>query len=338
MHTHTPAVSILVPVYKVAPFIETCVRSLFEQTFQDIEYVFVDDCSPDDSMEILNRVLSEYPERQHQVKILRNEENQGIAQVRNRLMETASGEYLYFVDSDDWIERNAVEVLWHTATQYRADMVGANHYHDYGKKAEKIRNLYGSGHIDWMKNLVSMRIKPVLWLFLIRRTLFTENQLSFVRHIDVGEDYLMCAKLLYHARMVVAVDKAFYHYTSYNANSYSTNHIKYHTETIEAIEAVQDFCKEKGIYEQLKPFLDYRKFILKSKYLLDNHHYDFHSYLRVFPEMNGYWKGMNYRRDIQLYFFLVEHHCFKGAWCLFHVRRLFATFAESILARQATRR
>ena len=77
-----PKVSVIVPVYKVEPFIESCARSLFDQTLDDIEYIFVDDCTPDRSMEILREVLSAYPGRNDRVKWLRMPVNSGLPAVR----------------------------------------------------------------------------------------------------------------------------------------------------------------------------------------------------------------------------------------------------------------
>ena len=75
-----PAVSVIVPVYKVEPYIARCARSLFGQTLKDIEYIFIDDCTPDRSIEVLREVLEEYPERKEQVRIFRMPENGGQAE------------------------------------------------------------------------------------------------------------------------------------------------------------------------------------------------------------------------------------------------------------------
>ena len=77
-----PKVSVSVPIYNVEKYIEKCVRSLFEQTLDDIEYIFVNDCTPDKSMDILRRVLVEYPQRQEQVKVIDHKVNKGSATVR----------------------------------------------------------------------------------------------------------------------------------------------------------------------------------------------------------------------------------------------------------------
>ena len=101
------SVSILVPVYGVEKYIERCARSIFEQTYHNLDIVFVDDCTPDKSIEILKRVLEEYPGRKAQTRIIRHAYNRGLSAARNTAVAAATGTFLTHVDSDDWIELNA---------------------------------------------------------------------------------------------------------------------------------------------------------------------------------------------------------------------------------------
>lgn len=106
-----PKVSIIIPVYGVEKYIERSARSLFEQTLDDIEYLFIDDCTPDKSVEILKRVLEEYPHRKSQVVIHRMEQNSGQAKVREWGMRNATGEYVIHCDSDDWVDMHMYEEI-----------------------------------------------------------------------------------------------------------------------------------------------------------------------------------------------------------------------------------
>ena len=93
-----PLVSEIVLVYKVEQYIERCVRSLMEQTFDDIEFIFVNDCTPDKSMDILRRVIEDYPARIPQIRIIENEVNRGAAASRNIGLDAATGDYIIFTD------------------------------------------------------------------------------------------------------------------------------------------------------------------------------------------------------------------------------------------------
>lgn len=118
-----PKVSFSVPVYNVSSYIEKCVRSLYEQTLDDIEIVLVDDGTPDDSIEIALRILEEYPNRKEQVRIVRHEHNLGIAETKKDCLLEARGEYIIVVDSDDYVDVRMSELLYNKAKKTDADMV-----------------------------------------------------------------------------------------------------------------------------------------------------------------------------------------------------------------------
>ena len=102
-------VSLLVPVYGVEKYIRQCSRTLFGQTYDDIEYVFVDDCSPDNSVAVIRQVLAEYPHREQQVRIVRHDHNRGLGAARKTALEAATGDFVLNVDSDDYLSLDAVE-------------------------------------------------------------------------------------------------------------------------------------------------------------------------------------------------------------------------------------
>ena len=107
---------------------ERCARSLFEQTYANLEYIFVDDCSPDNSIAILEKVMEDYPERKEQVRILRHEKNRGLAAARNTAIDAASGAFITHVDSDDYLDRDAVRLLVEKQMETGADIVSGNYY------------------------------------------------------------------------------------------------------------------------------------------------------------------------------------------------------------------
>ena len=98
-----PKVSVIVPVYGVAQYIEKCARSLFEQTLEDIEYIFVDDCTQDNSIEILHNIIKDYPHRQQQTRIIHHETNKGLPIARKTGIENATGKYISVAFYDLWI-------------------------------------------------------------------------------------------------------------------------------------------------------------------------------------------------------------------------------------------
>ena len=94
-------VSVIVPVYNVSGFVERCVRSLMEQTLDNVEFIFVDDASPDNSIDIIRRVIKEYPNRN--VRIAIHEYNKGLPSARNTGLDLCVGEYVFHCDADDYV-------------------------------------------------------------------------------------------------------------------------------------------------------------------------------------------------------------------------------------------
>jgi glycosyltransferase involved in cell wall biosynthesis len=127
-----PKVSIVVPIYGVEKYIERCARSLFEQTFDDIEYIFVNDSTKDASIEVLQTVIEEYPHRKNQIKILHHPENRGLPQARKTGILAAKGDYIINFDSDDWVEHTIIEVVYTKASQDKADIVVCDIYKSNG--------------------------------------------------------------------------------------------------------------------------------------------------------------------------------------------------------------
>lgn len=119
-----PSVSVIVPVYNVEPYIARCVRSLFGQTLQNMEFIFVDDCSQDKSMDIMWQVLEEeFPARLPQVKVFRMPQNCGLRKARIQGVSMAAGEYIIHCDSDDMVERDAYRIMYEKAIEGKYDIV-----------------------------------------------------------------------------------------------------------------------------------------------------------------------------------------------------------------------
>ncbi|MGM9699060.1 MAG: glycosyltransferase family 2 protein [Prevotella sp.] len=300
-------VSILVPVYNVEKFFSRCLESLFSQTYSNIEYVFVNDCTPDNSMKVLHDILKKYPNHVDMVKIIEHPSNYGIAVVRNTLLDNAHGDYVLFVDSDDWIEIDMVEKLVGEAKRSGADVVGCNYYEDYPDGKVLRKQTYPSNHIEAMKAMTLLKIKGVLWKLLIRRELIAQNNLSFVPEIHFGEDYIFCCKLFYYAQAFSSVDKALYHYVQYNPNNYcSTDSDVRINSFANAIRMVETFYREKGVYDMLKLELLQRKFLCKSSYVLDSKHRNLRKWSLMFPESNGVWHNIGYSTPNKIKFLLSE--------------------------------
>ena len=119
-------ISIIIAVYNCEKYIEACVRSLFEQTLYDIEYVFVNDDTPDNSVTILENVIENYPTRKPFIKIINLERNGGVSNARRIGIENATGEYVIHADSDDWVDKDMYERLYLKAKETDVQLVSTS--------------------------------------------------------------------------------------------------------------------------------------------------------------------------------------------------------------------
>lgn len=212
-------VTIITPVYKVADFIERCVVSLFEQTYNQIEYVFVDDCSPDNSVEVLQDVISRYPQRISDVKIIRHPVNKGVAAARNSGIENATGDYVYYVDADDWLEKDAIEKMAVAAETNNADIVAIGWYLSLTKNE---RNMPMPNYTDAesaLRAMLSGQMRWNLWLYMIRRSIYETHGFRYIEGENVGEDMYMLIRLFSQSASIVFVKDPLYHYIRQNTNS-----------------------------------------------------------------------------------------------------------------------
>lgn len=210
-----PKVSIYIPVYGVEKYIEKCVRSLFEQTLEDIEYIFVNDCTPDNSINILKQVLEEYPNRKSQVTIINHDINKGVCQARLTGIQYVNGEYVACCEPDDWIEKNMYEELYKKAKETNADMVSCDHYIESANGTEYGVSHYNGTFDGLMKSWIKREYLSYIWSRIIKRELFEKNPIYYPvdkKEGSYGEDCVLMCQLLYYTQTYVFVPKAFYHY------------------------------------------------------------------------------------------------------------------------------
>lgn len=216
-----PLVSILIPIYGVEEFIEKCAVSLFEQTYPNIEYVFVDDCTPDYSIDVLQNIIMKYPSRKDKVRILRHEYNRGLAAARNTAIENALGEYVMHVDSDDYLDIYAVEKSVDIIRMENADAVMFGMRHIFSNKRVDQHAMIPMDVKEYVKKLIQRECAVCVWGGMYRRSLYIESGVRAVEGLNMGEDYATKPRLMYYAKKVVYIDEPLYNYVHYNNGSYT---------------------------------------------------------------------------------------------------------------------
>ena len=301
-------VSILIPIYNVERYVARCLRSVFEQSYNDIEYVLIDDCSSDLSLKIVRNIINEYPSRLNQIKLFTNEKNLGISRTRNRLLEKATGDYVYFIDSDDYIDLNAVKSLVKIVNISKADIVRSNYYICTNNSKELIENDLSHNLNSYLENaIISVNSMNSLWKLFIRRQIFIHNSLKFNSQINVCEDYLMTIKLFYYSKKIVDVQSSFYYYTNYNNSSITNNLDLMNINKINSLLEVISFLEDRCIFNQFKNAILYRMVISKQHYLLNRNCFNLDMYYKYFPESNSYWRHLKYGIRERCLFWLAEY-------------------------------
>ena len=215
-----PLVSILVPIYGVEKYIERCAESLFSQSYENIEYVFVNDCTKDRSIEILENVITRYPHRKRQIKIISHDRNRGLAAARNTGVENAHGEYILCVDSDDYVDMRVVEKLVCKQQENDADIVCCDVYECHQESLKLQRNCYAAKPEVFIKKIFLGKQKHWIWGKLIRKALYEKNSIRAVEGCNMAEDFQVLPRLAYYAKRIDYVKEPLCFYECSNSSSY----------------------------------------------------------------------------------------------------------------------
>lgn len=215
-----PKVSIIIPVYGVEKYIERCARSLFEQTLNDVEYIFVDDCSPDKSIAILENIIKEYLPRlkkEHKnVRIERMSKNCGLPNVRRYGINLATGDYIAHCDSDDWVDVHMYEEMYNKAIEEDADVVVCDYVLTNGTSViETINACHAKSPKQLIEKFLFQRDPWPLW-----NKLFNRKAYSNIEYPQgaMGEDMVTTIQLLWNCNTLSYINKPYYQYF-YNPES-----------------------------------------------------------------------------------------------------------------------
>ena len=300
-------VSILVPFYKVENYVGRCVESLFTQTYPNIEYVFVNDCSPDKSMEVINEYIEQYGVSD-KCKMIIHEKNLGISVSRNDCLDNMTGDYFLFIDSDDYIDKEMVELLVESAIKENADISGCGYIEEYADHSVEHPQKYTNNHNEMMRAITLLTIKGVMWKLLVRSSIVTDHrdEVRFIPDRNMVDDYLFCCQIFYYAQRFAGVDRCMYHWIQYNPNNYTHTTIFAVESQAAAIRKAEEFYREKGIYSDVEDAMLKRKFVSKLPLLLDINCLDVKLWRTLFQESNDVWHKMSFSRGNKFLFCLAQ--------------------------------
>ena len=261
-----PKVSVIVPVYGVEKYIERCARSLFEQTLDDIEFIFVDDCTPDRSIEILKQLLEDYPQRKKQVIIVSHEKNMGLPIARQSGLKVASGKYIAHCDSDDWVDVTMYEKMYKKSVSADYDIVVCDYYESDGISHVR-KNEYISDKIEeTMSSVLLKKTHSVLWNKLVKKSIYNNEIIYPIA--NNAEDFALLVQLAYHSKSFGYVNEPLYFYF-YNTSSITKvmtneNLINRFNQSMSNIRIVETFLRQNQSLAKYFDELDCIKVIEKE--------------------------------------------------------------------------
>lgn len=266
-----PLVSVLVPIYNVEKYIERCARSIFEQAYENLEIIFVNDCTPDNSVGVLRKVLAEYPNRIAQTQIINHEKNLGLAGARLTGLKTSTGKYIQNIDSDDYIDKNMISEMVALAEQEKAGITICDFMYVYTNKKEHI---YVNPPLDPLSCLECVLVGIVhssVCNKLIRRDLFINNRIHQFVGLDLREDFSVLYKLVYYCKRIAYLPKAYYYYRQ-NASSMVNNYNEKSGKSgLLLIDDLSHFIEKERLGEidsRLKEMVNYKIVSILCEYLL----------------------------------------------------------------------
>lgn len=252
-------ISVIVPIYGVERYIERCAKSLMCQTFNDIEFIFVNDCTKDNSITKLKNIVSKYPNRN--INIINKENNEGLPQARRTGFMASKGEYIIHFDSDDWVDDDCIARMYESAIRNNSDIVISNYYENYANKEVIKKCKHFKTSSEGIDMLFRAEQHSGVWNKLVRREVY--RGIEFPKS-NMHEDLVTMVQLFSKAKKFSFVEKPLYHYNLANISSLTNTSYSYY--------------RARDTYDNLKMIENY----LKNNNLLDTHNRAFSNFTNTF--------------------------------------------------------
>jgi glycosyltransferase involved in cell wall biosynthesis len=237
-------ISVIVAVYNVREHLSRCIESLLSQNCKNYEIIIVDDGSTDGSGDILDGYFRENPEK---IRLVR-QQNEGLSAARNVGLSVARGEYVTFVDGDDYLEKNALTTLYTEIKRAGADIAIAGFFEDFPDFSKEVNTLREELSFERIMEYMSLSDGykfVVVWGKLYRRSLFSGVEFPCGR---IHEDQYIIHKLYYYSKKTVAVGKRLYHHTNRADSISQSSSFSRHMDDIDALFSRSDFLINKGLF------------------------------------------------------------------------------------------
>ena len=243
-------VSVIIPVYNVEKYIKKCLDSLVNQTLSDIEIIVVNDGTPDNSQIIIDEYVKNYPDKV--ISIVK--ENGGQGSARNIGLEKATGEYIGYVDSDDYVELNMYEELYDKAKENDSDIVICGNNIVYENNYNKITEInYDNKYNDFENAFFG---KMAVWNKLYKKKMLINNNIKFKEKVWY-EDFAFTLKTLVNAKNIDFLDKTLYNYLWREGSTMNNNNVKRNLEILDAFDDIRNYLISNDLLNKYYSYLEF---------------------------------------------------------------------------------
>ena len=307
-------ITIVIPAFNVGQYLESCLESILNQTYQNFEIILIDDGSTDNT----SRICDTYSQRDTRIKVI-HQSNAGVSAARMRGFQVASGEYLISVDADDWIEHNMLEKMYKLAKAEKADLVFCDYDKVYSDRKEVISNqLSDLSSIGYLKAQFYGGMWGTFWNKLIRTSLMRENKIYPIVGLQMWEDFAVTNRWVIYAHKIAYCKEVLYHYNQCNLGAVtkviSENN---YLDIRKSVDAVLAEIKKVGIECQLENEIVRIKLTAK-KYLLNDPYRNFRQWAKVYPETNRFASSVQITRAKNVICKTLAEGNFNKAEYLYH--------------------
>lgn len=289
-----PRISVIVPIYGVEKYIERCARSLFGQTLNDIEFIFIDDCTLDNSITILKEVVEEYRpffvNKGWTVRMERMQKNSGLPTVRRHGIQLAKGEYIVHCDSDDWVDAELYETMYKKASEEHHDMVVCNYRKTDGVNERIYAATRTTDKREYMSLLLNAKVTWAVWCRMVHCSVF-QNPIIYPTQ-NMGEDMALTIQLLYFCKKIGFVEKPYYNYYINTSSITLTRDkgkvINIVRQGVENVVLLENFFQDKPANASIKNGMIHLKQVARDHllpYINENEYY--HLWKETFSEINN---------------------------------------------------
>lgn len=274
-------VSLIIPVFNASKYIGRCLESIKLQTYRNLEVIFVEDCSTDDSLAKVKDFAACKEVNDLQIIILQHETNRGVAAARNTAMDAATGDYVYSLDADDYIDADTIALMVDEAQLKQADIVGIEWMMTFEKNGRHMHQPEVTTGVEMFRMMCHGVMRWNLWLFLIKRSLIEEQGLRFTEQVNMGEDMMLMMKLSLQAQKVSIIHKPLYYYVQVASSVSKVWSQELMDQITQNVSEVESFLEGK-----YKEEINCLKLNQKLPLLISSKKDDYKKWLNWFPEAN----------------------------------------------------